>query len=463
MTVLVQDRLRLSRDQREGPSPRTSLAVLAVVGAVAAGAGVAWAPLLAVGAAGGLVFTVLLVRDPVLALALWIPSLFLEAVPALNLAGKGAGLLLLLAALRRLIAGDPGPRRALDLNRPLVASVLLVLAWTFSSVVWAADPGTAFGGAVRWLAVVLVFALVASSLDELRSVQLVALAYVGGGVLSLVLGLASGPTSEGNGPARLGGSAGDPNFLGSWLLSSALLALGLMALARRQRDRVLLGGVVALLLTGMGLTLSRGTFVAAGVVGATAVLVMQGRRRGAGLALVVGLAAIVTWLSSSSLARNRVLGGGDKTSGRTDLWTIAWQMVVQHPWRGVGLDNYVVRSSEYMRDVHPISTTYLVVRTAPDQVHNVYLQLLAEGGIPLLVLVLVFVLFCLRATLVVARRFDASGRPREALFVYSVLLAQVSMLAAALFLSSSVDKRLWLLLALGPALTVAFRRREADA
>ena len=64
----------------------------------------------------------------------------------------------------------------------------------------------------------------------------------------------------------------------------------------------------------------------------------------------------------------------------------------------------------------------------------------------------------LRASWLGARRFEALGRRDLEAFAYSILVAQVAILLAGLSLSSQIDKRLWILLALGPATFEASKR-----
>ncbi|MGH3994209.1 MAG: hypothetical protein ACRDSN_17320, partial [Pseudonocardiaceae bacterium] len=50
------------------------------------------------------------------------------------------------------------------------------------------------------------------------------------------------------------------------------------------------------------------------------------------------------------------------------------------------------------------------------------------------------------------RRFEALGRADLEALARAVLVGAIGMLAASFFISAGVDKRLWILLALGPAL-----------
>jgi len=58
------------------------------------------------------------------------------------------------------------------------------------------------------------------------------------------------------------------------------------------------------------------------------------------------------------------------------------------------------------------------------------------------------------------KRFEASGRPELADLARAVLMGTVAMLVALFFISDGNDVRLWVLLAMGPALlTLAGRTR----
>jgi O-antigen ligase len=91
-------------------------------------------------------------------------------------------------------------------------------------------------------------------------------------------------------------------------------------------------------------------------------------------------------------------------------------------------------------------------------VHNTYLQMLAEAGVVGLGLFAAFVTGCLAAAGRAARIFRHRGRPTAEVLAQAVLVATIAMLAAAVFVSAGVDKRLWILLALGPALLALAQR-----
>ena len=96
----------------------------------------------------------------------------------------------------------------------------------------------------------------------------------------------------------------------------------------------------------------------------------------------------------------------------------------------------------------------------PHLVHNTYLQLLAETGVVGLALYLLVLAGSLRAAWLAVGRFEALGRPDYADLARAVLMGTIGMLVALFFISDGDDLRLWVLLAMGPALlTLAGRTR----
>ena len=318
-----------------------------------------------------------------------------------------------------------------------------------------------------WYVGGLLLVLVATAISRARHVRWLVAAFVAGATASVLAGLAlqeagllvPDPENEG----RLTGGYGDPNDLAAVLLPAIVLA-GSLASGRRGAAKaaaaVLATGV---LVFGLVATESRGGLVAAAVTLLAGLLVAQRRRlRMAALAaLVVAIAA--AGFAATPTAWERVTSLEDRGNGRSDLWTVASRMAVDHPVAGVGLANFRVRSREYARAVGPLEFAEFLTEE-PKVVHNVYLELLAETGIVGLGLFLAVALGCLRAAWLATRRFDAASEHGLATLARAVLVATIAMLAAAFFISNATDKPLWLLLGLGPALlNVAARGAEPAA
>jgi O-antigen ligase len=148
-----------------------------------------------------------------------------------------------------------------------------------------------------------------------------------------------------------------------------------------------------------------------------------------------------------------------ESSGRTELWTVAWQVWADHPFVGVGFQGFLDSASAYARELGPLEFSEFLAEQ-PKVVHNGYLELLAETGIIGLSLFLTVVIACIRQAWRATQLFESRGDLHMATVSRSVVAAIVAMLTAAFFISGSVDRRLWVILALGPALAACAAARE---
>ena len=86
---------------------------------------------------------------------------------------------------------------------------------------------------------------------------------------------------------------------------------------------------------------------------------------------------------------------------RGDYWRAGWNMTINHPIFGVGLDSY----GDWYRRARTLEAT---VRRGPDvtsnSAHNVLLDLSSNGGFPLLFIYLVLIALVIRSAIRVLRR-----------------------------------------------------------
>lgn len=417
--------------------------------ALAAGVVVAVSPLAGLGLLGALAFVVLLVVDLPLGVALWVPTLFYEAHPVVNLGAKGAGLLILAVwALRH----DTGPAIRLVVRRHARLAVVIaaLLVWLSLSLVWATSQRQVLGDLWHWYALVVLLLVCTTALTAEREVRLVLAGFFLGSVASVGRGMFTG--------GRLAGAAGDPNYLGAWLLAGGIVGLGLLAATPGPWWRTAITAGVAVDAIGLARTLSRGAFVATAVTAVVAAVLLRAHRARILAGAVLSAGSIGIWLASDPAALHRITTN-DRGDGRYDLWSVAWRVARDHPIQGVGLNNFTTVEASYVGRVGPLHYLDLVT-VHPHVVHNQYLQLMAEVGIVGLTLFVAMAVVLLSHA-VVARRLLLDRRWSDmAALATAVLLAVVAMLVAGIFLSSAVDKRLWLLLGLAPAL---LRTARAEA
>lgn len=398
-----------------------------------------------------------------LGVALWVPLLFLQGIPAFNLASDAAGLLIIVAWVGNLRARREAVISVVHRHRRLLAALVGLGLWLTLSLAWADDPGLTGNDLWRWYALGVLFVVFATTFTEPATVRVVAYAFVGGAALSVVAGIFDGSlTSAVSGAARAEGGAGDPNFLAASVVAATVMALGLLAAARSAALRFLLLAAMAILVVGLVGSASRGGNLAAGVAILTALVIFKRRRAHvlAGAAVVVGIAVLS--FANAPATWERVTNFDDD-NGRSDLWYVAWEMGKDSPVGGVGLSNFVLHSSDYVQTPGGIDAVRNIVEK-PHFAHNTYLQLFAENGIVGLVLFLVVVTGSLGACKRAADRFDLQGEDSLTTLARAVFVAAVSILAAATFLSAGLDLRLWLLLGLGPALlAIAVGADEPEA
>jgi O-antigen ligase len=396
------------------------------------------------------------------AVALWLPLIFLGALPAFNLAAEAAGLLLVVLWLGQLGHRDRAAAAAatVDRHRRLLEVLFLLLVWLALSALWAASSERVLADIWHWAALALLWLVLATTLDSRRSLRLAAAAFVAGAILSVAIGVASGALTDPATEERLEGAAGDPNFLAASLVPAIVLAA---ALVRGVRDPLLRGALVAaipVLAAGLVLSQSRGGALAAVGTVLLALVAFRGRRWhvAAFALLAVGVAVVAFATTPAAWERLTTVDAGG--SGRSSLWTVAWRVTSDEPLTGVGLDNFVVVAGDYVREPGALTRVRRIAED-PQFVHNLYLHVLAENGIVGLALYLVFIAGCLRAAWVAADRFAARGDPSMEVLARAVLVGTCGMLISAFFLSSMVDQRMWVLFALGPALLAAAGRAPA--
>ena len=415
----------------------------------------------------GLIYLPIAMSSLQLALILWFPLVFLEGQPAINLAAKAGGLLLVgiwVVSLRErrhhvlsILRGTPA----------VWISIVGLLVWYSFSLLWAADRGMVFADLWHWYAVTLLMLIAATTVSSERAAWLLTAAFVAGATAAVAEGIVSGGLTTATTAAntatggRLEGGVDDPNFLAAGVVSAIVLALVLRSTTLSFAGRWVLLGAVFLLSLGLFASQSRGGIIAA-IAAALAALVVFKHRRAwvlAGMAVIAGVASM--WFAVSPSAWERVTEFDNGGSGRGDLWAVAWRMAEDKPLHGVGLNNYPAVGRNYVSQPGNLERSELVVDKA-QVAHNAYLQALAETGVIGLVLFLVVPIGSLYAAWRAARIYGARGDPGMEFLARGVIVATTGLLAASFFISSGVDKRLWVLFGLGPALLGVARLAQRD-
>ena len=399
------------------------------------------------------------------ALAVYVAILFFQDLSVLSSGPNAIGVLVGLGWIGAFL-GRRGQLAAIGDNRGLLLRIILFCCWLTLSITWAGHPGPAGTEVGYWWLAAFGFLITLTALTTAREVSYVALAFVVGSVISVLIGIASGglhasadAVNQTAIQGRFTGGGGDPNVQAAGYVAAMFLIIGLIPIYRGRAMRFSLIGAFALVTVGFLATQSRGGLLA--LIAATVVALIVApryRRRIFGLGAIMCV-AIGVLLATTPGALSRITNFGGGSSGRGDLWRVALDVFHDHPLAGVGAGNFEAVESHFVLRPGAISRIQYLV-DVPHLVHNTYLQLLAETGVIGLLLYLLVILGSLRATWSAVKRFEASGRPELADLARAVLMGTVAMLVALFFISDGNDVRLWVLLAMGPALlTLAGRTR----
>jgi O-antigen ligase len=437
----------------------------ATAGAVGLLAGID--PRLAIAAALGFGFLLLMVADLYVGLILFTLLSFTAQVPsvagpALSVA-KLAGLLLAISWVATLATRHDESSDFMSAQPALACGVVLFVSWVALSQIWAEDSGQALTALSRVALNAILFLIILTAVrTPMQAIGVVA-AFVAGACLDAAYGLLFVSPDPGR-LTRLTSSLDNPNELASILVAGLALSLGLAtALRQMPLARLAAIGAATLCTAATFLTGSRGGLVGLAVA-LIAFLVVGARWRGR--LLVVALVVVVAGVGyynyiASPGVREHVSGVGSG-AGRLDLWTVGWRMVEQNPVQGVGADNFPVSSVHYLLQPGPIQEGDLFIGQ-PKVVHNTYLQVWAELGLVGLILFAFILGFCLYSSLSAMRSFARHGDAQMEMIARVVFVAIAGMLATAFFGSRLYAKELWLLLGLAPALLAIARSREGPA
>jgi putative inorganic carbon (HCO3(-)) transporter len=181
-------------------------------------------------------------------------------------------------------------------------------------------------------------------------------------------------------------------FMSLWMtfegeLVIVLLMLGayLLFAPERRRHWVLLGGCGLVMALALVLALTRGPWIGA-FVGAVYLLWQWNRKS----VLALPVLAVLIFLAAPGLVRQRAASlvrprsELDSNQHRVVVWRTGLEMVMAHPWFGLGPEQVSKQFDQYIPSDIP--------RPLPwgwyGHLHNVYLQYAAERGIPVLLVFL---------------------------------------------------------------------------
>jgi O-antigen ligase len=440
--------------RRGGPAvgwPTAVLVLCAIVGVVA---GVN--PKYGLLAPVALGFVVIVFTNLVLGIAIFAALSFLDVLAVGGAAvsfDKVAGLLLFVSwALRQATARRTRGENILGRHPAMWVWIVTLLSWTAISILWATQRGQAIETAYRDGLLLLLTPIVYTAVRNRRDLHLIIYGYLVGAGFSAIFGMLNPPAATAAAGGRLVGSLGEANQSATVLVAAIALAFGLGYTARRS-PRVRFLAIVAGGLSVIGLlqTLSRAGLIAFAFVLVAGVIFGGRWRRIAVVLLVLGVVGLPVYFFSIAPphALERVTSGD--TSGRNDIWRVAWRAFESNPVLGVGGGNFEFVSARYLQRPGLIvsANDFLI---SPKVAHNIYLEQLVDLGVLGLIALLGIFGCGIAAALRAAHIFERLGDAELELLSRCCILAFCAFLSADFFASELISKQLWLIFALFPAL-----------
>jgi putative inorganic carbon (HCO3(-)) transporter len=360
-----------------------------------------------------------------------------------------------------------GRRPAPPLRLHEAIAALVYVGLTTLSVAVAEDRTLALFGTLLLVQSLLVFLYFSSTLSRadlwfvisalalgviLESVAVIASYYVGHDFA--FAGVAGhGYEAEPGSLYRPGGTIGSPNVAGSFLGIVLVPVLMLLVSPVSRGVRLLAGAAFPLGLVALVLTGSRGGWLAFAV--ALVVMGLAAANRGLlppsaalGGLVLTGLVAILL----GDIVVTRLTGDdGGAAASRIPLMEIAWEMIQDNTYLGVGVNNFSVVLPDFAGP--RFTGAWLAI------VHNQYLLIWAEAGVVALLAFLVFLATTIRRAWEAAQTRDPQLAPL-AVGCLAALLGALPNLFVERFVNRPQIGLLWLLAALVVVLHVEARRAE---
>src|ERR1700722_5410856 len=347
---------------------------------------------------------------------------------------KGIGLVVLLAYLLRLIGNH---RTKIQLS-PLLGIVAALGLWIGLSMVLAPDPTESAQKMVRWVLFFVFFFLVIQLIDGRREIRRALRWFTTAVAAAAIYGLWLFFVKHSS--YRVAGPLEDPNDF-AYLLACTLPIAGYLISADRHR-RVLWGACFVVIAAAMLATFSRGALVGIGVL----LLWAVGTRRiplwvlASGLvsALVVVALALTVWKPLIDIAfHEKTHIAQNNTESREAFWVAALKLAERRPLTGVGPGRYPKEALPLLRN-NPIALKEPVT-------HNSYLEILAEDGLPALLLFAAYLGGAWLLLRGVQRRAALSRDRDEPRLATALQGAFIIAIVSGTFLSEELTAPFWLL------------------
>jgi len=325
-----------------------------------------------------------------------------------------------------------------------------LLAWMTASLLLAGIPAGVLGRYAREIQMLATCLAIMDLLAEERRLWIAFAWMIAGGAVEIALAL-----PEFGSAYRVGGAYGQPNTFAHFIATATVPVVALWALARNRTPRVLLLGLLGVMLLGVVLSISRGTYIALGVA---LLWWVRANRRQFTLLLAI---TIVLGVVVPSVRGKDINDIGERLELKDESVTHRWATVLNglnatwaHPLFGVGY-------GQFRRLDHTVEVTSQAGRSA----HNFYLSLAATCGLPALLIFVTILTGIIRRLARWQRQFVAAGAPR-ALERSAVLVKAAQAMMIYLMVTSmtkGVGMTLWVLIGLAGAAAQLTRRTASPS
>lgn len=377
-------------------------------------------PLVGLAAPFALAVAVAVVLRPQLGVCAGIASVPLDVLHA----SGGSFQLTALKALLVLAAGSIVLRALWGTERLHVPAALVTfgigLLWMTTGFAHARDAAVVLRMLTIWAAFGIVAVHVANSSP--RRIRQVLWAIVFSAAATSLYAIATGSAQQAVDSAtavtnRATGSFTHPNQLAFFLVMALPAAIVMAVRTGRPALRLLAAGSSVVIFVSLVLTLTRGAFIGVAVALVFMLVWAPFRRVIAGVLLVLAVIAAANFNTISHSKEINLVGAriatvtnpqqANQNNERLRIWSTVPQIVSDHPVFGLALGNFPDYSLQYA----------LSEGGQPfEHAHNITLTVLAEQGIPGLILFLITLFFAARAALV------ALGRKASPLFPYALAM-----------------------------------------
>jgi len=362
------------------------------------------------------------------------PQVFIPILRSLRIAMLSAGLALVVYISDRLSHHQP-----LTSTPPAVRLIFVFTLLAAISIPFAKWPGGAYDAFFdELLKSVLIFVLVANVVNSVHRMKIMIWSMAL--CVTIMSWAAVRDFSTGNlalQGVRIAGwespLAGNPNDLALIVNLVLALIIGLSSAPGKPLAKMCLLGVIALSVVGVISTFSRGGFVTLATI-AILWLIKRTRERGAGIPLLLLAVVPLVIIALPAGYGDRLYSifdmSADTTGSSAARWdgmVLAWNAILAHPVMGSGLNQ------------HGLAFLEATGGWNWNGVHNVYLEIAADLGVPALLIYLGanwYLLTSLRQSLRQINR-SRGKRPREARALIAlgggIQIALVAFLVAAFF------------------------------